>query len=125
MGRAETAGYDTEIEGGITAGTDAGISGGRGVLRQCRGGVTVGAGYGRRTTAGYDARCPGGVRGVVAIHLIWEFLPVSPSDNVSVSSYLVYKVQDHRVCIVCGTNSLQVYLDGKLLKEADGERHER
>jgi len=39
--------------------------------------------------------------------------------------YLVYKVQDHRVCIVCGTNSLQVYLDGKLLKEADGERHER
>ena len=86
MGRAETAGYDTEIEGGITAGTDAGISGGRGVLRQCRGGVTVGAGYGRRTTAGYDARCPGGVRGVVAIHLIWEFLPVSPSDNVSVST---------------------------------------
>jgi len=35
--------------------------------------------------------------------------------------YLVYKAQDHRICIVCGSKGLQVYLDGKLLKEAVGE----
>jgi len=39
--------------------------------------------------------------------------------------YVVYKVQDHRVCVACSAAGLQVYLDGTLLKEADGERSER
>jgi len=34
--------------------------------------------------------------------------------------YVVYKVQDHRVCVASSARGLQVYLDGKLLKEADG-----
>lgn len=39
--------------------------------------------------------------------------------------YAVYKIQDHRVCVVCAAEGLQVYLDGKLLKEAggDGSKH--
>jgi transposase InsO family protein len=39
--------------------------------------------------------------------------------------YVVYKVQDHRVCVACSAEGLQVYLDGTLLKEADGDRSER
>ena len=39
--------------------------------------------------------------------------------------YVVYKVQDHRVCVASSVSGLQVYLDGTLLKEADGERSER
>jgi len=39
--------------------------------------------------------------------------------------YVVYKVQDHRVCVASSAGGLQVYLDGTLLKEADGERSER
>jgi len=40
-------------------------------------------------------------------------------------SYVIYKVQDHRVCMVWATQGLRVYLDGKLLKEAnvDGSEH--
>ncbi len=34
--------------------------------------------------------------------------------------YLVYKVQDHRVSVVCGAERVQVYLDGNLLKEVEG-----
>jgi len=33
--------------------------------------------------------------------------------------YVIYKVQEHRVCVVLSAQGLQVYLDGKLLKEAD------
>jgi transposase InsO family protein len=36
--------------------------------------------------------------------------------------YVVYHVQGRRVCVVCMPEGLQVYLDGTLLKEADGER---
>jgi hypothetical protein len=36
--------------------------------------------------------------------------------------YVVYQVQGRRVCVVCMPEGLQVYLDGTLLKEADGER---
>jgi hypothetical protein len=39
--------------------------------------------------------------------------------------YLVYKVQDHRVCVASSAAGLQVYLDGRLLKEATGERSKR
>jgi transposase InsO family protein len=39
--------------------------------------------------------------------------------------YVVYKVQDHRVCVACSGEGLQVYLDGTLLKEEDGDRSER
>ncbi len=39
--------------------------------------------------------------------------------------YVVYKVQDHRVCVACSADGLQVYLDGTLLKEAEGDRTER
>lgn len=31
-------------------------------------------------------------------------------------SYVIYKVQDHRICIDCMAEGLKVYLDGKLLK---------
>jgi hypothetical protein len=34
--------------------------------------------------------------------------------------YVIYKVQDHRVCVVRGQEGLQVCLDGKLLQEANG-----
>lgn len=34
-------------------------------------------------------------------------------------SYVVYKSGDHRICVVQATEGLSVYLDGKLLKEAD------
>jgi transposase InsO family protein len=37
--------------------------------------------------------------------------------------YVIYKVQDHRVCVACSPEGLQVYLDGTLLKEAkDGSQ---
>ena len=36
--------------------------------------------------------------------------------------YVVYKVRDHRVCVASSQEGLRVYLDGKLLKEADGDR---
>ncbi|MEW6367911.1 MAG: DDE-type integrase/transposase/recombinase [Acidobacteriota bacterium] len=39
--------------------------------------------------------------------------------------YVVYKVQDHRVSVVCAAERLQVYLDGKLLKEVPGDVCER
>lgn len=38
--------------------------------------------------------------------------------------YVVYQVHGRRVCIVCAAEGLQVYLDGSLLKEANGERSE-
>jgi transposase InsO family protein len=34
--------------------------------------------------------------------------------------YLVYKVHDHTLSVVCSQEGLQVFLDGKLLKEEDG-----
>jgi transposase InsO family protein len=39
--------------------------------------------------------------------------------------YVIYKVQEHRVCVVWGTEGLQVYLDGKLLQEANVDGLER
>jgi len=33
--------------------------------------------------------------------------------------YVIYKVQEHRVCVVWGQEGLQVHLDGKLLQEAN------
>jgi transposase InsO family protein len=36
--------------------------------------------------------------------------------------YVVYQVQGRRVCVVCAAEGLQVYLDGSLLKETNGER---
>jgi transposase InsO family protein len=39
--------------------------------------------------------------------------------------YVIYKVQEHRVCVCCRAEGVRVYLDGKLLKEADGDRCER
>jgi transposase InsO family protein len=33
--------------------------------------------------------------------------------------YVIYKVQEHRVCVVWAAEGLQVYLNGKLLKEAE------
>lgn len=36
--------------------------------------------------------------------------------------YVVYQAQGRRVCVVCAPAGLQVYLDGTLLKEANGER---
>jgi hypothetical protein len=38
--------------------------------------------------------------------------------------YVVYHVQGRRVCVVCTAEGLQVYLDGSLLKEANGARSE-
>ena len=38
--------------------------------------------------------------------------------------YVVYQVQGRRVCVVCTAEGLQVYLDGSLLKEANGARSE-
>jgi putative transposase len=35
--------------------------------------------------------------------------------------YVIYKVQEHRVCVCSRAEGLQVYLDGKLLKETDGD----
>jgi transposase InsO family protein len=37
-------------------------------------------------------------------------------------SYVIYKVGEHRVCVSCRAEGVMVYLDGKLLKEADGDR---
>jgi transposase InsO family protein len=34
-------------------------------------------------------------------------------------SYAVFKVQDHRVCVISAAGGLEVYLDGKLLRETD------
>jgi transposase InsO family protein len=39
--------------------------------------------------------------------------------------YVIYKVQEHRVCVCSRAQGLQVYLDGKLLKEADGDGSKR
>jgi len=33
-------------------------------------------------------------------------------------SYAVFKVQDHRVCVISATGGLEVYLDGKILRQA-------
>ena len=38
--------------------------------------------------------------------------------------YVVYQVQGRRVCVVCTAEGLKVYLDGVLLKEANGARSE-
>ena len=40
-------------------------------------------------------------------------------------SYVVYKVGEHRVCVSCRAEGVMVYLDGKLLREADGDRCKR
>jgi transposase InsO family protein len=39
--------------------------------------------------------------------------------------YVIYKVQEHRVCVVWGQEGLQVHLDGKLLREAHVDGLER
>jgi len=39
--------------------------------------------------------------------------------------YVIYKVEEHRICIVWGVSGLQVHLDGKLLKEAEGDASKR
>ena len=39
--------------------------------------------------------------------------------------YVIYKVQEHRVCVVWGQEGLQVHLDGKLLQEANVDGCER
>jgi transposase InsO family protein len=39
--------------------------------------------------------------------------------------YVICKVGEHRVCVCCRAEGVGVYLDGKLLKEADGDRCER
>jgi transposase InsO family protein len=39
--------------------------------------------------------------------------------------YVIYKVEEHRICIVWGVSGLQVHLDGKLLKEAEGDGSKR
>jgi transposase InsO family protein len=39
--------------------------------------------------------------------------------------YVIYKAGEHRVCVCCRAEGVRVYLDGKLLKEADGDRCER
>ena len=40
-------------------------------------------------------------------------------------SYVIYKVQEHRVCVCTRSEGLQVYLDGKLLREAEGNGSKR
>lgn len=39
--------------------------------------------------------------------------------------YVIYKVEEHRICIVWGVSGLQVHLDGKLLKEAESDGSKR
>ena len=39
--------------------------------------------------------------------------------------YVIYKVQEHRVCVVWAAEGLQVYVDGKLLKEAGADGRQR
>jgi transposase InsO family protein len=39
--------------------------------------------------------------------------------------FVIYKVQEHRVCVVWATGGLQVYLDGQLLQGANGNGCER
>ena len=39
--------------------------------------------------------------------------------------FVIYKVQEHRVCVVWATGGLQVYLDGQLLQGANGNGRER
>jgi transposase InsO family protein len=39
--------------------------------------------------------------------------------------YVIYKVGEHRVCVCSQAEGVKVYLDGTLLKEADGDRCER
>ena len=39
--------------------------------------------------------------------------------------YVIYKVQEHRVSIVQAVKGLQVYLDGKLLREAEADERQR
>jgi transposase InsO family protein len=40
-------------------------------------------------------------------------------------NYVIYKVGEHRVCVSCRSEGVMVYLDGKLLKEAEGDRCRR
>ncbi len=39
--------------------------------------------------------------------------------------YVIYKFQEHRVCVCARAEGLRVYLDGKLLEEADGDGSKR
>jgi len=39
--------------------------------------------------------------------------------------YVIYKVQEHRVCVVWAAEGLQVYVDGQLLKEAGADGRQR
>jgi transposase InsO family protein len=39
--------------------------------------------------------------------------------------YVIYKFQEHRVCVCSRAAGIEVYLDGKLLKEADGDGSQR
>jgi hypothetical protein len=39
--------------------------------------------------------------------------------------YVIYKFQEHRVCVCSRAVGIEVYLDGKLLKEADGDGSQR
>lgn len=39
--------------------------------------------------------------------------------------YVIYKALEHRICICSRAEGLQVYLDGRLLKEADGDATKR
>ncbi len=40
-------------------------------------------------------------------------------------SYVVMKVQEHRVCVISAAGGLQVYLDGKLLRQTDEDGSKR
>ena len=39
--------------------------------------------------------------------------------------YVIYKALEHRICVCSRAEGLQVYLDGRLLKEADGDATKR
>jgi len=39
--------------------------------------------------------------------------------------YVIYKFQEHRVCVCSRAAGIEVYLDGKLLKEVDGDGSQR
>jgi hypothetical protein len=39
--------------------------------------------------------------------------------------YVIYKVQEHRLCVLWADEGLQVYVDGKLLKEAGEDGQQR
>lgn len=49
---------------------------------------------------------------------------VGPDLDLS-RSYAIFKVQDHRICVISAAGGLRVYLDGKLLKQADDDGSKR